>query len=93
MDEILSQIGEFGPTQKKIYFLICLVDVFAGLHILTLSFIAFNPEWKCLKPPEDGGDTPSEITDLASKCWHYEHGKCTPVYSTEYTSIVAEVWK
>ena len=93
MDEIFSQIGEFGPAQKKAYFFICLVDAYASLHILTLSFIATNPEWQCLRsrPPEDGGDTLHETADPASRCWHYERGECTPAYSNGYTSIVAEV--
>ena len=75
VDNVLSHIGDFGPAQKKIYFLISLTHLYLGFHTLILSFIGTDPGWRC--------------EGAAMKC--SELGHCTPEYLTEYTSIVTEV--
>lgn len=91
MDEIFQQIGDLGPSQRRVLFLVCLVDTYAALHTLNIAFIGTDPGWRCLREASEDDAKGYDEVDAASKCLHYEHGECTPVYSEEYTSLVTEV--
>jgi len=42
-DEILKAIGEFGPYQRLVYFLLCLPAVFIGMHNVNAALILYEP--------------------------------------------------
>ncbi|XP_076033896.1 organic cation transporter protein-like isoform X2 [Oratosquilla oratoria] len=54
IDSILQVIGEFGPYQKKVYFLLCIPVIFVGAANLAYVFIAAEPNYRCFV---DGCDT------------------------------------
>lgn len=83
IDEVFDQIGAFGFSQKKIYYLLNLVQVFLGFHALSLSFIGSDPGWTC--------EEYSDIKNQSLLCPEYELGQCKPQFSPAYTSIVTEV--
>ena len=43
-DILISDIGEFGTYQKKIYFLLCLPSISAGFHMVISVFLIGTPE-------------------------------------------------
>lgn len=43
IDAVLKVIGEFGPYQKRVYFLVCLPILFVGAANLAFVFIAAVP--------------------------------------------------
>ena len=85
MDEAFREVGEFGPLQKKLliwYGMYCLVSV---SYMLQVTFVGRTPAWECFEP----GDI--KHSNGLSTCQLFEAGKCKPVYSNEFTSIVSEV--
>ena len=92
VDEVWTHIGEFGPSQKLIFYCLCLAQVFASLQVFIFSFIGVDPGWKCsmLSTKMDDSITVG-LEDPSAKCQYYEQGECMPEYSKEFTSIVTEV--
>ena len=86
VDEVLEKIGDFGPSQRRIYYLISLTNLWMPIFILLPSFIGADPGWSC-----DVDESNQLQTDFRSRCRCYEQGSCTPDYSTEFTSIVTQV--
>ena len=82
IDNVFTRIGDFGSSQKKIFYILCPAQVFLGLHALVLAFIGPETEWTC---GEKG------LKDLASRCVEFETGRCSPEYSNDFSSIVSEV--
>ena len=79
IDNVLAKIGDFGWSQKKIFYILCLSQTYLGFHALILTFIGPEPEWTC------GGK------NQVLRCPPFENGECTPEYSDEFSSIVSEV--
>ncbi|OWF44985.1 organic cation transporter protein-like [Mizuhopecten yessoensis] len=46
-DETLKNIGEFGPYQRRIYFLLCLLIIFIGLSDVVNVFLLYKPSHRC----------------------------------------------
>ena len=90
IDEVLEKIGDFGPSQRKIYYLLSLSQLWMSTIVLSPSFIGLDPGWNCV-PMVDEGIQLQVVADSHSKCRYYEQGSCTPEYSTEFTSIVTQV--
>lgn len=44
MDAIFKVIGEFGPYQRRVYFLLCLPFIFVATSNLAYVFIGATPE-------------------------------------------------
>ena len=44
LDELLQQIGEFGPYQKRVYILAAIPTIFCAAESLSVIFIFFFPE-------------------------------------------------
>ena len=82
IDDVFTRIGDFGSAQKKIFHILCTCQIFLGCHALVLTFIGAAPDWGC----EDGKDTGAH-----DKCTMFEQKHCSPLYSTEFSSIVSEV--
>ena len=86
IDEVLEKIGDFGPSQRKIYYLLSLTYLWGATIVLLPSFIGLDPGWRCVV------DKSNQLqADIRSRCRFYEQGSCTPDYSTEFTSIVTQV--
>ncbi|XP_053398435.1 organic cation transporter protein-like [Mercenaria mercenaria] len=49
-DEILVLLGEFGPYQKRIYFLVGLPAINAGIFMMINVFLLGNPDHRCAIP-------------------------------------------
>ena len=89
IDEVLEKIGDFGPSQRKIYYLVSLSHLWMSTIVLLPSFIGLDPGWSCVPMVEESNQL--HVTDSHNKCRYYEQGSCTPEYSTEFTSIVTQV--
>ena len=82
MDEAFKEVGEFGAFQKKLLVWFNLFHVVGVYYTLLIAFVGRTPEWNCTK---------AAASDKNSMCQLYELGKCKPVYSKDFTSIVSEV--
>ncbi|XP_060068370.1 organic cation transporter protein-like [Ylistrum balloti] len=49
-EEVLSIIGEFGPYQKRIFFLICIPFIFSAFHMVISVFLLGIPDHRCAIP-------------------------------------------
>ncbi|KAH3738631.1 organic cation transporter protein-like [Dreissena polymorpha] len=49
-DDILKDIGEFGPLQKRIYFLLCLPSLIVSAHLVVQVFLLGVPAHRCKIP-------------------------------------------
>ncbi|KAK7503120.1 hypothetical protein BaRGS_00005746 [Batillaria attramentaria] len=49
-EDVVLAIRPFGPYQKKIYFLICLVGIPASLHTMETVFLMATPDHRCAIP-------------------------------------------
>lgn len=79
IDNVFARIGDFGWSQKKIFYILCLCQTYLGFHVLILTFIGEEPEWSC------GGK------NQVLRCPPFEKGECAPEYSDEFSTIVSEV--
>ena len=82
-----THIGEFGSSQKLIFYCLSLVQIFACLQVFIFNFVGVDPGWGC----RTGVGETSSTTAVTAKCQLYKEGKCVPEYSKEFTSIVTEV--
>ena len=79
-DQILNHIGQFGPWQKKIHFLLWLVSAAGGLAVVVFSFTAYNLGYRCRNPYCDGfnqevfSSNETKI-DTPGLCQYYSVGK------------------
>ncbi|KAH9504410.1 hypothetical protein Btru_063541 [Bulinus truncatus] len=64
-EELIVELGEFGPYQRKIYFLLCVSTMMLGWHDLAVVFLGATPEFQCksVKP----NLTRQELEDGTSK--------------------------
>ena len=88
VDEVLERIGEFGPAQRKIFFVIGLTQLYMTISTFAMSFVGIDPGWECVVGNQGNN---SVIPNSSNKCLHYELGDCNPHYSNDFTSIVTEV--
>ncbi|KAK7084720.1 hypothetical protein SK128_001006 [Halocaridina rubra] len=58
IDGIFRVIGEFGPYQRRIFFLLCLPAVLIGSANLAFVFIAAVPKYRCMIPGCDNATYP-----------------------------------
>ena len=42
-DELLKKFGEFGPYQKRIYALLCIISFAPGFHMVASVFLLATP--------------------------------------------------
>ncbi len=43
-DDVIAELGDFGPLQKKFYCLVCLVAIPCGLQTLLSVFTLATPD-------------------------------------------------
>ncbi|KAK3734884.1 hypothetical protein RRG08_038910 [Elysia crispata] len=46
-EDVISEVGEFGPYQKRIYCLVCFLSIPTSMHILGTVFIQATPSHRC----------------------------------------------
>ena len=46
-DDVLEQVGEFGPYQKWLFFLTCLPSAASAMAVFLYEFIAYTPNHRC----------------------------------------------
>lgn len=51
-DDVIKLLGDFGPYQRRIYFLLCLPAISCALHKLANVFIIAEPNHRCQIPGE-----------------------------------------
>ena len=56
-DDVLQKIGQFGPYQQRIYFLLFLPTIFCAMHKLGWTFIGAKVDHRCRLPMEDSNAT------------------------------------
>ncbi|KAK3734881.1 hypothetical protein RRG08_038907 [Elysia crispata] len=49
-DGLITELGEFGPYQKRLYFIVCLVSIPAAMQALASVFIQATPDHRCAIP-------------------------------------------
>ena len=82
-----THIGEFGSSQKLIFYCLSLVQIFACFPVFIFNFVGVDPGWRC----RSGVGEASSTTVVTAKCQLFKEGNCVPEYSKEFTSIVTEV--
>ena len=85
LDEVMHQAGEFGPFQRRIFFIFSVFQILAASHGLGFTFIARTPNWTCSRAQTETNEPASTVCQL------FEEGKCSPEFVPGYTSIVTEV--
>lgn len=45
-DDVLKRLGEFGPYQRKIYFLLCIAVIPCAFHKLANVFLNAVPDYR-----------------------------------------------
>ena len=90
-DQILNHIGQFGPWQKRIHFLLWLVSAAGGLAVVVFSFTAYNLGYRCRNPYCDGfnqevfsNETKIETPGL---CQYYSVGKLDFPFSVQIHTL------
>lgn len=93
VDDVFEKIGDFGTTQKKIFFPTnILVHTFVSFHILIISFIGLDPDWSCTDSNENTKESRLLFGSIDTKaCKLFESGRCKPQFEEDYTSIVTSV--
>ncbi|CAG9862203.1 unnamed protein product [Phyllotreta striolata] len=51
-DNVVSRLGEFGPYQRKIYFLLCLPAILCAFQKMGNVFLVAEPDYRCRLPDE-----------------------------------------
>ncbi|KAK7106961.1 organic cation transporter protein-like isoform X2 [Littorina saxatilis] len=49
-DDVIKQLGEFGPYQKRVYFLLCLPSITLCMQTLLTVFTMVAPDHRCAIP-------------------------------------------
>ncbi|GFN79340.1 organic cation transporter protein [Plakobranchus ocellatus] len=49
-DDLITELGEFGPYQQRVYFIVCLVGIPSAMQTLAAVFIQATPDHRCALP-------------------------------------------
>ena len=56
-DDVLKELGEFGPYQRKIYFILFLPTIFSAMHKLAWVFLGAKVNHRCRLEGEPDNST------------------------------------
>ena len=73
-DDVLQQIGQFGPYQRRIYFLLFLPTIFCAMHKLAWVFLGAQVNHRCKLPSEPSNVTYNAI-ETNETCYYYLNGQ------------------
>ncbi|XP_017084198.1 organic cation transporter protein [Drosophila eugracilis] len=81
-DDVITHLGEFGPYQKRIYYLLCLPAIVCAFHKLAGVFLLAKPDFRCALPYENGSSY-----ELSPHLWNlsYPQDERCAYYDVEYT--------
>lgn len=79
-EDLFKHIGDFGPYQKRIYFLLCLTAIPCGFHKLAGVFLMARPDHRCQLPYEFSNATYNLSDDTLRMTYPYD--SLTKRYST-----------
>ncbi|XP_048513300.1 organic cation transporter protein-like [Athalia rosae] len=78
-EDVIQLMGEFGPYQRRIYFLLCLPAISSAFHFMAGVFLAARTDFRCLSPNESienatyqlplNFSNPNYIWDNETKLW------------------------
>ncbi|CAL8116231.1 unnamed protein product [Orchesella dallaii] len=58
LEDVMRQLGDFGPYQLRQHLLHVLTSFLAGIHMLSLHFVAPTPEHRCyIEQVDSGGES------------------------------------
>ncbi|XP_017009273.2 organic cation transporter protein [Drosophila takahashii] len=82
-DDVITHLGEFGPYQKRIYYLLCLPAIVCAFHKLAGVFLLAKPDFRCVLPYENASAT----YQLSSDLWNlsYPQGDTCAYYNVDYS--------
>lgn len=84
-DNILKKIGEFGPFQKKVYFILNSLSFFQCCQMFLLVFVGDKPRWHCSNVAIKHLDQNLEFPCLNNG------SACREItFDGEFTSVVSE---
>ncbi|XP_039494111.1 organic cation transporter protein [Drosophila santomea] len=81
-DDVITHLGEFGPYQKRIYYLLCLPAIVCAFHKLAGVFLLAKPDFRCALPYENGS-----TYELSPHLWNLSYpqdDRCS-YYDVEYS--------
>ncbi|EDX14198.1 GD21083 [Drosophila simulans] len=81
-DDVITHLGEFGPYQKRIYYLLCLPAIVCAFHKLAGVFLLAKPDFRCALPYENGS-----TYELSPHLWNlsYPPNERCSYYDVDYT--------
>ncbi|XP_016981511.2 organic cation transporter protein [Drosophila rhopaloa] len=81
-DDVITHLGEFGPYQKRIYYLLCLPAIVCAFHKLAGVFLLAKPDFRCALPYENGSSY-----QLSPHLWNlsYPQGEVCAYYDVEFS--------
>ncbi|XP_033166391.1 organic cation transporter protein [Drosophila mauritiana] len=81
-DDVITHLGEFGPYQKRIYYLLCLPAIVCAFHKLAGVFLLAKPDFRCALPYENGS-----AYELSPHLWNlsYPPNERCSYYDVDYT--------
>ncbi|XP_035825611.1 solute carrier family 22 member 1-like [Aplysia californica] len=74
-DDVISELGEFGRYQKRLYFLVCIVAIPDAMNILGPIFTLLVPNHRCAIPGLDNDTYQSQGS------WHDDLVNCSIPWS------------
>ncbi|EDW98974.1 organic cation transporter protein [Drosophila yakuba] len=82
-DDVITHLGEFGPYQKRIYYLLCLPAIVCAFHKLAGVFLLAKPDFRCALPYENGS-----TYELSPHLWNLSYpqdDRCS-YYDVDYSA-------
>ncbi|KAL1517617.1 hypothetical protein ABEB36_001356 [Hypothenemus hampei] len=68
-DDVIPLLGDFGKSQKRTYFLLCLPAITSAFHKLGNVFLLAEPKYRCKRPDEPPGSL-YNMTEYDLEKWY-----------------------
>ena len=99
-DEVLDELGSFGPFQLRLFLVVSLFETPAAWAMFLPVFVAAKPTWRCPVPSSDDFSYSIDMLNTTiNETMKYTENMCTESntvctgieYTSNFTSIVSEV--
>ena len=91
LDEAFNKAGRFGFYQKRLFFIICLSNPVAAIHILSIALIGLSPVWDCSEESTNFTTLYNNTVEKRCSLYKEHNSNCTPVYEDRFYSLTQEV--